>query len=36
MLTLCGCLDLLERGTLNWNSGMVNSGMLEQWVEWLF
>ena len=31
-----GCLDSLERGTVEWNSGMVewwNSGMVERWVE---
>ena len=31
-----GCLDSLERGTVEWNNGMVewwNSGMVERWVE---
>ena len=28
-----GCLDSLERGTMEWNSGTVewNSGMVERW-----
>ena len=28
-----GCLDSMERGTVEWNSGTVewNSGMVERW-----